>query len=419
MKKTLTILLVLTVFLLACNLFSREPVYVPARATVTATATAPSALTVRHVAGSTHKICQLTGDFDRQTGQPTGNQTRARYGVFGTDLGFSFLHDGRTYFLFGDTVGLHGGDSIAYTQDTNPEDCLDLTFVTGADGRYLPPTVPGITLGAFEVPVGGFSANGEMNVFFTTDHTETKVMGRSVLARSNNGAHTFTKLYDVSTDKFINIVPIIVDDASIPGLPESAGQGLLVFGTGAYRRSNPYLAYVPLGSVEQRSAWLFYSGPDTSTALSAGSVSGSPTWSGDEAAAVALFDHPCLGEFSVSRLADLGKWGMFYNCALPRGITMRSANTPWGPWSEGEIIFQPWDDGGYCNFMHVSYQDHNCDSVQDPGRDDEWAGEYGPYIIPSLERTQNGVTTVYFVMSTWNPYAVMLMKTELRLESAP
>jgi hypothetical protein len=32
-------------------------------------------------------------------------------------------------------------------------------------------------------------------------------------------------------------------------------------------------------------------------------------------------------------------------------------------------------------------------------------------MIPSLARTQDGVTTVYFVLSTWNPYAVMLMKT--------
>ena len=83
------------------------------------------------------------------------------------------------------------------------------------------------------------------------------------------------------------------------------------------------------------------------------------------------------------------------------------------------MIFQPWDDGGYCNFMHVSYEDRNCDSVQDPGRDNEWAGEYGPYMIPSLARTHDGVTTVYFVMSTWNPYAVMLMKTDLRQAPAP
>ncbi len=404
MKKALTFLLMLTISMLACARVSQTPVSV----STTPTLTAVSA-TVRHVTGSTHKICQLTGDLDRQTGQPTVNLTQARYGIFGMDLGFSFLHDGRTWFLFGDTIGVHGGDSIAYTTDANPEDCLDLTFVTGSDGRYLPPTVPGITLGGFEVPAGGFSANGNIYVFFTTDHTEAKVMGRSVLARSDDGAQTFTNLYDVSTDKFINIVPVIVDAAAIPGLPESAGQGLLAFGSGNYRRSNPSLAYVPLGSVEQRSAWLFY----------AGQVSGAPTWSADESAAAPLFDHRCVGEFSVSWMADLGKWVMFYNCPLPRGINMRSADAPWGPWSDSEVIFQPWDDGGYCNFMHVSYQDRNCDSVQDPGRDNEYAGEYGPYIIPSLAKSHDGVTTVYFVMSTWNPYAVMLMKTDLRLESAP
>jgi len=437
MKKSLVILSALGLLLCACALRKRnaaatsEPVVeaskpaVEASVPATVTATLEAAYTVQHVTGSTQKICQLTGDNDRQTAQPTLNQTQSRYGVFGTDLGFSFLHDGRLYFLFGDTVGLHGGDSIAYSQDTNPDDCLDLTFVTGADGRYLPPKVPGISLGAFEVPVGGFSAGGSMSssgmtyVFFTTDHTDEKVMGRSVLARSSDGARSFTYLYDVSTDKFINIAPVVVDNAAIPGLPESSGQGLLVFGTGTYRRSNPYLAFVPLASVEEHSAWLFYAGLDTSTVLGASPTSGLPRWSADEADAAPLFDHPCLGELSAAWNADLGKWLMFYNCALPRGITMRSADRPWGSWTDGEVIFQPWDDGGYCNFMHVSYQDRNCDSVQDPGRDDEWAGEYGPYIISSLARTHDGVTTVYFVMSTWNPYAVMLMKTDLRLVPAP
>jgi hypothetical protein len=411
MRKKHTVLTILAVSLLACSFFSRGSVSAPATATVQETPTPAPALTVRHVAGSTQKICQLTGDIDRQTGQPTGNQTQTRFGIIGTDLGFSFLDGNRTWFLFGDTVGLHGGDSIAYTEDSTPEDCLDLTFVTGTDGNYNPPTVPGITLGAFEVPVAGFSANGSLYVFFTTGHTETKVMGRSVLARSDDGAHSFTNLYDVSNDKFINVVPVIVDNASIHGLPKSAGQGLLVFGTGTYRQSNPYLAYVPMDSVEKRSAWLFYAGTDH--------VSGSPNWSADEAAAVALFDHPCLGELSVSWMKDLHKWVMFYNCALPRGINMRSADTPWGQWTEGEVIFQPWNDGGYCYYMHVSYQDRNCDSVQDPGRDNVWAGEYGPYILPGLSRSQGGVTTVYFVMSTWNPYEVMLMKTDLKLEPAP
>jgi hypothetical protein len=376
-------------------------------ATATLQPTAKAALVVKRSPGGTHKICQLTGDTDRELGRPTLNRTGSRYGVLGTDLGFSFPFDTRLFFLFGDTLGVHGGDSIAYSADTDPEDCLELSFVTGSDGRYLPTKVPGISLGAFEVAVGGFGAGNKMYVFFTTDHTAAKVMGRSVLARSDNGAKSFALLYDVSNDKFINITPAVVDNSTIPGLPESGGQGLLLWGTGDYRKSNPYLAYVPLSSVEDRGAWRFYSGLDPAAGL--------PRWSEREADAAALFDHPCLGELSVAWYASLSQWLMTYNCIQPRGITLRSADAPWGPWSGGEVIFQPWDDGGYCHFMHVSYESQNCDTVQDSGRDNEWAGEYGPYMIPSLARSQGGVTTIYYLMSVWNPYEVMLMKTDLML----
>ena len=424
MKNTLSVPIVLLCLLSAC-IFRNPAATVAGNPTVTETGNGTAATSqtevlgsagtvepaptstsfIRRAAGGVNKICQLTGDTDRELNQPTLNQTGSRFGVFGTDLGFSFPFGGQLYFLFGDTVGLHAGDSIAYSSDDDPEDCLQLQFVTGPDGRYLPPKVPGISLGPFEVPTGAFSAGEKMYVFFSTDHTDEKVMGRSVLARSDDRAKSFILLYDVSADKFLNIDPVIVDNASIPGLPQTSGQGVLLWGTGNYRKSNPYLAFVPFSSVEDRGAWRFFAGIDSSTGL--------PRWSGQEGDAAALFDHPCLGELSVAQYDDLGKWLMLYNCALPRGITMRSADAPWGPWSDGEVIFQPWDDGGYCHFMHVAYDSQNCDSVQDPGRDDEWAGEYGPYLIPSLARSQGGVTTVYFVMSVWNPYAVMLMKTEL------
>jgi hypothetical protein len=55
------------------------------------------------VPGSSKKICQLIGDVDLQFGTPTISQTLTRAGVSGTDLGFSFEHNGKLYFLFGDT----------------------------------------------------------------------------------------------------------------------------------------------------------------------------------------------------------------------------------------------------------------------------------------------------------------------------
>ena len=56
------------------------------------------------IIGSSEKICQLTGDFDRELKKPTLNLTETRAGVAGTDLGFSFEHEGKLFFLFGDTA---------------------------------------------------------------------------------------------------------------------------------------------------------------------------------------------------------------------------------------------------------------------------------------------------------------------------
>jgi hypothetical protein len=55
----------------------------------------------------------------------------------------------------------------------NP-DRIDLEFFKDRDGKWLPPTVLGISQGAFEVPSGGVSVGDEIFVAFTTDHTPKK-----------------------------------------------------------------------------------------------------------------------------------------------------------------------------------------------------------------------------------------------------
>ena len=93
---------------------------------------------------------------------------------------------------------------------------------------------------------------------------------------------------------------------------------------------------------------------------------------------------------------------------------MRTADNPWGPWSDTQILFQPWDDNGYCHFMHCSWKLKKCDNVQDPNRDNVFGGEYGPYEYRELATGSNNMTTIYFNMSTWNPYTVELMKATLQ-----
>ena len=48
-----------------------------------------------YVPGSTMKISQLVGDYDRERQSPTLNRTDSRYHLWGTDLGVPFRHHGR------------------------------------------------------------------------------------------------------------------------------------------------------------------------------------------------------------------------------------------------------------------------------------------------------------------------------------
>ncbi len=357
------------------------------------------------------KITQLIGDFDRERQEPTPNRTFTRYQLRSSDLGVPFRHAGRTYILFGDThgAGRPEGDAIAYTTDEDPEDGLSLTFVEDDAGIYQPVTIPGLSQDAFEVPMEGVEVDGKMYVYHTTDHSPQVTMGRSVLARSDDGGNTFTLLYDFSRQHFINLSIVKAPASEWEHLPANEGEGLIIFGSGRYRESDVYLAFQPASEIETRSSRRYFAGIDDV---------GDPLWNADEQKSVPLFEHPCVGELSASYNEFIKKWILLYNCGQPRGITMRTADFPWGPWTRSQILFHPWDDGGYCEFIHVNWQNQNCDSVHDPGRENEWGGEYGPYQFEDLATGDEQSTTIYFTLSTWNPYTVVLMKARLRKDQS-
>ena len=388
---------------------------------------------VRLVPGSSKKICQLTGQCDREfTGDchgrfaPSFNKTASSAGVAGTDLGASFNVGLRTYFLFGDTAAAgdaytdyrpRDGDSIAYTTSLTPEPGIKLEFINSdQDKKYLPPHIDVVSLGAFEVPTGGFAIGKKRYIFFTTGRTDQVRMARAVLADTTN-FKTFTKVYDVPSPgaehihdaKFINICPWIVE-SRIAGLPDAS---ILLFGSGEYRKSHPYLAYIPRSRVRNVGAIRYFAG-----------LSGDlPRWVADQSQAVPLFEHPYIGELSVTWNAFLGRWIMLYNSADPAlpWIVCRVAEKPWGPWSSGETIFDPCADNGFCRFIHMAHTPllPACANLQpcadtrlsDPGREDINGGTYGPYQISRYAKARTNGSVIYWVMSTWNPYNVMLMKS--------
>jgi hypothetical protein len=421
----------------------------------------------------TRRLWQLTGETDLERGVPTASRTESRYGLRGTDLGSSFEHQGRIYFLFGDTwpnpdvedpLGLRptNSDSIGWIPtNTDPEQPVSINIITAPDGYYLPPILRtssgqyvcleehGECQAEYEVPLGGFSANGQMYVFFSTDHTkkppgpQEDYMGRSVLSRLydlGSTARMFTYLYDVSclqdiapcsfpsglpkppVGHFINVAPVVVNNADVPGLQQAmgSGSGVLLWGTGPYHESDPYLAYIPIGGVENPESWK-YAVTDGQGNLQ--------RWGNNESDATPLFVQECgvlgshcrMGEFSVTWNPFLRKWLMLYNHGNPAtsgfSINYRVAANPWGPWDGPYILYDPACDRGFCHFIHVE----GCDAVGDdiiPDMPARWGIVYAPYVISAFTKADATTTTIYWAMSTWNPYQVMLMKSVLRLSDA-
>jgi hypothetical protein len=381
----------------------------------------------------TEKICQLTGEVDLERGADTLNRTETRAGLRGTDTGAPVVfpnavqgHARDLVMLFGDTVPVReydderppDGDAIAVIPGgQDPERCLRFDVVAGPDGRYLAPRVPGVGLGAYEIPVAGVAlddpvAGDGLWVFVVTDRDDNRAHGRTVLTRARRDARGWPTrdlepVHELSRDKFINVWPAFAADAGI-------GADLLLFGSGAFRRSNLHLAAIAPARLGEPDAWRYFAGTD---------AAGAPRWSAAEAEAAPLIGDadftPCIGEHSVTWIPPLRRWLMLYNCDAPRGIVLRLAAQPWGPWSAPTVLFEPWRDG-YCRFMHASWDAQNCDLVFDTmygrTRAHDWGGEYGPYVIAPFTTGADGTATIYWTLSTWNPYQVVLMRSTLVLD---
>ncbi len=262
--------------------------------------------------------------------------------------------------------------------------------------------------------------NPSMYVFFTTNpvydpgNSNVVTMGNSLLARSDdNGNYFGLPLFVMSRGKFINLSLQLVENADLPGLPQRSGQGVLIWGTGGYRRSNAYLGYVPFALIEDRSAYVFFAGLSPATGL--------PNWVADESQATSLFLSGCMGELCVRWNPFLRLFVMLFNADNQGYIVKRQSPRPWGPWSDAENIFNyngAWGAGGYMHQPGLSPPD----GLSDPNTDDR-GSPYGPYVIDRYTRADPPAnfnpdaaasTTMYFVLSTHNPYNTMLMAATFR-----
>jgi hypothetical protein len=322
-------------------------------------------------------------------------------GLIGTDLGVSFVQDGKLLFLFGDSwttpadTAFWNDDSIAWTTPTPPVDGSPppLLWYTGADGRFLSLGLVGVDLGGMNVPVEGIADGVRTWLFFSTGWSDASGTHSTSVLGHTDGLEFDSIIRDhaVPSAKFINVSAV------------TEGSTVYLFGSGPYRKSPVYLARVELATIADRSSWAYWDGASWSAA--------------GETAAAPIVDVDCVGELSVRKHPSLGLYLMAYNCGAPRGIVLHTAPAPTGPWSPGQVIFDPDPslDQGYGFFMHqkvgaVGYDD----GIAEIGREEEWGGEYGPYLIPGyFTDDAPGVHTIVYALSSWNPYAVHLVRTVL------
>jgi len=128
-------------------------------------------------------------------------------------------------------------------------------------------------------------------------------------------------------------------------------------------------------------------------------------------------------EFFVRPVVD----DHFYDPAA--GVYLRWAKQPWGPWSEAITIFNAMTpgQGGYCESMHFEDPNDRTDfacPTENAAMNQRlnrrligagMAGEYGVALLPRFTRSGPPRHTVelFWLMSTWNPYRVVLMQTRL------
>jgi Domain of unknown function (DUF4185) len=424
--------------------------------------------------GASTKVCQLVGETDWATNQPTAAKTATNFGLDAVDLGFPVdSSPGPLYFLFGDArpealppdsiPSAPPDDAVGFTTRTavpNASTCLDLQLATSVPKTFAHPTVqPSIQQGLFNVPTGGVFLDNTFYAFFWTDHCvfptglapdpitplrrpppsatcpeipESSSVGRSVLAAAAPanpvGFHWTPPLGGLL---FRNMPRgFVYASAAMPPLLQSK---IPVFGAPRYRASIPFLAVAPRATFADADTWSFF----------AGRVAGHPTWvtlqeweNGHNAAgewvpppSAEIYEgepaeERCVGEHSVTWNAPLRIWLLLYSCT-PLTVEARFAPEPWGPWSPPTILISVVQSPGVvCTLIQSAAGCPGLQNYQTLPNGAPWPGAfYAPFVMDRFTQDatppgpgQPKRATIYWLLSTWNPYVVVVMQSTLELQ---
>jgi len=411
------------------------------------------------------------------TCKPTVSQTETRADVLGDDVPVAFENNGELIVTFGDTIGAvgygawtnvqnsfqwHAHDPIARSTTASASDGLLLNFfLNGNHGlEVLPPPQPNgtpVDMGIDDIPHAGVSLNGTIYLGIKTGNVSLgngnndQSHDYSLLATFDETTQTFTSGHTISTlpDGHFVGPTFYLAVAGILGTPPpvSPEPVMLIFGVGAFRASNVYLSVIP--STE------FASGVDQNgngaTRYFSGMSNGQPTWSSSESSAVPVVTdldpaHPTISNVSVFYSQPLGLWLMVYDggrgSLSTEGLYFTYALHPWGPWTTPQLVFDACRDKGFGNFIFYYYAtaaENTCPSAMPAGVTsapnsagpagptigDQTANDphttrgatYAPAFVERFTIISGNTLKLFYMFSTWNPYAVVMMESDFNISS--
>jgi hypothetical protein len=378
------------------------------------------------ITNSSVKLEQIIGDVDWANGSNTTSQTITRFNIEGMDHASPFESGTNLIFLGGDLIGTninyHAADPLAWSTSSSGEEGLLLNFYTNSAGSNVFVNPMGISMGPDDSPLTGITIS---NVIYLICNTGAD-------ASNTNNPHTNDSSVLVTFDErslsfqTIRTISMVTNGGHfIFDSLHFSGSNVMMFGEGAFRASDVYLASVPTNSFLSGNGTLYFTGL----------TNGQPTWSSAETNAVPVVqdnptngppwpnDSPSVGNVSVICAPALGLWLMTYDGGRntryrtnTSGIYFTYAPQPWGPWSTPQLIFNAFRDDGYGVFIHDP--NHNppgpAGPTIDPAKNDPTdtaGGPYAAYLIERFTRTANATLYIYYTMATWNPYTVVKMRS--------
>ena len=436
-----------------------------------------------YIPNSSVKLYQVNGDGDwaawdatitsnTPTCKPTVSQTLTKADVLGDDVPVAFENNGELIVTFGDTIGAAGygpwadvqnpflwqaHDPIARSTTANASDGLLLSFfLNGNHGLEIePPAQPDgtpVDMGVDNTPSTGVSIDGTIYLSVKTGNVSSgggnndQSMDYSVLTTFNEATLAFTSGRTISAlpnGHFVRTHFYLAQPGQLGTPPPVSPEPIvLIFGIGLPQASNIYLSIIPSSE--------FWAGTDqngnSATRYFAGASNGQPIWSSSESAAVPIVNDLDLSKPTITDLTafysqQLGLWLMTFNGGAD-SVYFTYAQKPWGPWSPIQPIFNPCRDNGFGKFIFYYYAtaaENTCPgampagvtsapnsagpsgptigSANDPTTTKGFP--YAPCLIERFTNVSGNTLKLFFMLATWNPYAVVMMESDFNIAYGP